>query len=113
MLMLSTLGSDELTVLLVATGELETLPGRLLTLYIDDAGTFVTSGRRFPVMPRLISYTRKINNCVIITRKTFRKYCSCESDHRASAPCFIYSELVRKSLRRISDVTADKSLMLL
>lgn len=53
--MLSTLGSDELTVLLVATGELETLPGRLLTLYIDDAGTFVTSGRRFPVMPRLIS----------------------------------------------------------
>lgn len=72
--MLSTLGSDELTVLLVATGEFETLAGRLRTLYIDDAGTFVTSGRRFPVMPRLISYTRNTNNYIIITIKNLSKH---------------------------------------
>ena len=71
MLMLSKFGSDALTVLLVAIGELVTLFDRLRTLYIDDAGTFVTSGRRFPVMPRLISYTRtKPTGNVVINKHT-------------------------------------------
>ena len=70
MLMLSKFGSDELTVLLVAIGELVTLFDRLLTLYIDDAGTFVTSGRRFPVIPRLISYTRRNRQVTLLLTNT-------------------------------------------
>lgn len=52
--------TSELALLLVATGESETLIALLragpdLTLYIEDAGIFVIKGRRLPGMLRLIS----------------------------------------------------------
>jgi len=50
--------------LLVARGESETLAVRLpvgpdLTLYMEDAGILVISGRKFPGILRLISYTKE------------------------------------------------------
>lgn len=57
--------TSELALLLVASGESETLTvlllgGPDLTLYIDDAGILVINGRRLPGMLRLISCSRSI-----------------------------------------------------
>ena len=61
---------SELALLLVARGESETLAvllpaGPDLTLYIDDAGTFVINGRKFPGILRLISYMRELKYKVL------------------------------------------------
>lgn len=53
--------TSELALLLVASGESETLTvllgGPDLTLYMEDAGIFVIRGLRLPGIVRLISYT--------------------------------------------------------
>ncbi|KAK9215215.1 hypothetical protein WN944_007219 [Citrus x changshan-huyou] len=72
--LLLALGS-ELALLLVARGESVTLTVLLfvdpdLTLYMEEAGMFVISGRKLPeLMLRLISYIKKKKNELILATK--------------------------------------------
>lgn len=57
---------SELALLLVASGESETLivllrAGPDLTLYIEDAGIFVINGRKLPGMLLLMSCSQNLN----------------------------------------------------
>lgn len=92
--LLLTLGS-ELALLLVARGESVTLTVLLfvdpdLTLYMEEAGMFVISGRKLPeLMLRLISYIKKekkrINSCHQMCKACcFKCICAARYDFHCS-----------------------------
>ena len=89
------LGS-ELALLLVARGESVALIDLLfavpdLTLYIEEAGMFVTSGRRLPWTLRLISCVRK-TRCQIRNCYTVKKNCAqlSYSHYQCIHACYIF-----------------------